>query len=60
MQSLNVKNIEIVKSNLKGKRLEKFLESLNCYQMSLAAGGWLPKMSISADKGFGQGCGIEI
>lgn len=60
MKSLNTKNIAIVSKFLKGNRLKKFLESVNCYQASLAAGGWLPKMSISADKGFGQGCGVNI
>jgi hypothetical protein len=60
MKSLSQKNIDIVTKSLSGNRLKFFLESLNCVQESLKAGGWLPGMSRKADKGFSQGLGPGI
>ena len=39
---------------LKGKRLERLQETVACIDASLAAGGWLPKMSQKT-KGISQG-----
>jgi len=56
---LSQKNIEIIKSEMKGKKLEKFIASVQNINDSLEAGGWLPKASRSADSGFYQGSGID-
>lgn len=56
---LSQKSIDIVKSEMKGKRLEKFLNSVRSINDSLDAGGWLPKVSRSSNSGFYQGCGID-
>lgn len=59
MKGLNRKNIEIVMSAMKGKRLEHFLESLSLLEASLSAGGWVAGASRKIDKGF-TGCGYQI
>jgi hypothetical protein len=56
---LSQKHIETIKAEMKGKRLEKFLASVQNINDSLDAGGWIPKASRSADSGFYQGCGID-
>lgn len=55
MKSLNQKNIEIVKAELTGKRLEKFNASVSAINESLKIGGWLKGVSRKADTGFYQG-----
>lgn len=60
MKSLNEKNLQLVISSIKGKRLEYFLESTGLINASLAASGWVKWASRKADKGFSQGLGVSI
>ena len=60
MNSLNPALIAVVQNSLKGARLEKFNESVNAINESLAAGGWVSRGSQKAHKGFGQGIGLKF
>lgn len=53
--SLTPELIETVRSGLKGKKLEKFNESIAILQESLAQDGWTPRGSIKAQSGLYQG-----
>lgn len=53
--SLTPELIETVRSGLKGKKLEKFNESIAILQESLAQNGWTLRGSIKSQPGFSQG-----
>lgn len=59
IEQLNPELIAIVQKYMKGKKLEKFNESVNVINDSLAQGGWVSRGSVKANSGFYQGCGIS-
>jgi len=52
---LSYKNIEIISKSLKGKRLQKFLESISIINESLQQQGWIKRGSVKSKSGFSQG-----
>lgn len=52
---LNQNNVELVRSYLKGKKLEKFNESVTVIEESMAQGRWTPRGSVKYSSGFCQG-----
>jgi len=58
--SLPLNLVEIVASELRGSRKNKFLASVDGINQSLKIGGWVPGVSRKANTGFYQGCGIRI
>lgn len=59
MKNLTPELIATIQAHMKGKKLEKFNESVQVINDSLAKGGWVPRGSVKALSGFYQGCGIR-
>jgi hypothetical protein len=55
MKRLSAQLIEIVRTALKGKRLEKFDQSVAVINESLERGAWVKRGSVKANSGFYQG-----
>lgn len=55
MQSLTAELVATVQKYLKGKKLEKFNESVKVINDSLTLGGWVSRGSVKANSGFYQG-----
>ena len=58
IEQLNPELIAIVQTYMKGKKLEKFNESVKVINDSLSLGGWVSRGSVKANSGFYQGCGV--
>lgn len=59
MKTLSSNLVEKIKSEMKGKKLEKFLESVRILNESAANGAWIQGGKRRADSGFYQGSGIQ-
>lgn len=58
---LNRKHVQTIKSFLKGKRLEKFLASVQILNDSLREGTWsVPRGAVKAKSGFYQGIASKV
>ena len=55
MKSLSPELVAKVTEPMKGKKLEKLMESIAVINESLLAGGWAPRGSVKASSGFYQG-----
>lgn len=60
MKQLSSNLVEIIKAEMKGKKLEKFLESVRILNASAEQGGWIEGGSRRASSGFYQGSGIRM
>lgn len=60
MKTLSANLIEAIKSEMKGKRLEKFLGSVRILNESAENGAWIQGGSRRANSGFYQGSGISV